>query len=95
MSYLNFEIDIYYIRSKKLYKKKYLIKENITLNDFLKITDIKNFYPDYNKCEIKFGVFGKIISNDYVLKKGDRIEIYKQAIKNPKILRKYKALNKK
>ncbi|MBJ40855.1 MAG: hypothetical protein CMD84_01055 [Gammaproteobacteria bacterium] len=95
MSYPNFEIDIYYIKSKKLYKKKYLIRENLTLGYFLKTTNIKNFYSDYNKNETKFGVFGKIISNDYIFKKGDRIEIYQQALKDPKKSRKRKILNKK
>ena len=95
MNYHNFEINIYYIKLKKLYKKKFLIQEHQTLGDFLQINDIKNFYPNYNKNKTKFGVFGKIISNNYVFKLGDRIEIYEHALKDPKSLRKNRALNKK
>ncbi len=95
MNYLNFQINIYYTKLKKIYKKTYLIDKPLTLDDFLKKINIKNFYTDYNKSKTKFGVFGKIISGDYVLKKGDRIEVYQKALKDPKILRKNKALNKK
>ena len=94
MNYPNFEINIYYTKSKKLYKKKYLIQENLTLNNLLKKINITSFYPNYSKSKTKFGVFGKIISNDYVFKRGDRVEIYQEILKDPKTLRRNKALNK-
>ena len=41
------------------------------------------------------GVWGKKVSNDYVLKSGDRVEIYRPLIADPKELRRRGLLGRK
>ena len=41
------------------------------------------------------GVWGKQVSNDYVLKSGDRVEIYRPLIADPKDLRRRGLLGRK
>lgn len=52
---------------------------------------IAEFFPgiDFESCEI--GVFGKKIPADYDLLEGDRIEIYRPLIADPKEVRKQRA----
>ena len=44
---------------------------------------------DLEHCDI--GVFGKAITDDYVLEAGDRIEIYRPLIADPKEVRRQRA----
>lgn len=85
---------MYYIFIKIVYalpKKQYIIdikiKNGKNLNYLLKKYDIFKIIP---KVEIKnnIGIYGKIINLNYILKNGDRIEIYRNLLQDPrKILR--------
>jgi hypothetical protein len=57
------------------------IKRSGILEEFKEI-DIEN-------CDV--GVFGKQVKGDNVLKEGDRVEIYRQLIADPKEVRKKRA----
>lgn len=39
----------------------------------------------------KIGIFGKIIKNDTILKEGDRVEVYRPLIADPKEVRRQRA----
>lgn len=52
---------------------------------------IEQHFPeiDLDKCDI--GVFGKTVADDYRLSEGDRIEIYRPLIADPKEVRRQRA----
>lgn len=59
---------------------------------------IGGFYPDIDLNSAEMGIFGNALgarglppSSDYILKEGDRVEIYRPLIADPKEVRKRRA----
>jgi putative ubiquitin-RnfH superfamily antitoxin RatB of RatAB toxin-antitoxin module len=48
-------------------------------------------FPDLDLATRKIGIFGKLNKPDYVLRPGDRVEIYRPLIADPKAVRKQRA----
>ncbi len=57
----------------------------------LRQSNIKEFFPeiDLDRCDL--GVFGKLVADSYELVDGDRIEIYRPLIADPKEVRRQRA----
>ena len=92
MSNQKFKIEIFFPVNKKLKSREFLVSPGTTLDYFLKSHDV-NILCDFR--DVKYGVFGKIVNPDYIIKQGDRIEIYHQASKDPKKARIKRAESKK
>ncbi len=54
-------------------------------------SDIDDYFPEIDKQSCDIGIFGKIVKPDHVLENGDRIEIYRPLIADPKQVRKQRA----
>ncbi len=54
-------------------------------------SDIDEYFPEIDKQSCDIGIFGKLIKADHVLENGDRIEIYRPLIADPKQVRKQRA----
>lgn len=52
---------------------------------------IDEYFPEIEKENCDIGIFGKVIRPDHVLENGDRIEIYRPLIADPKEVRKKRA----
>ena len=48
-------------------------------------------FPEINLKNSKIGIFGKVIKNDTVLKDGDRVEVYRPLLVDPKEIRRQRA----
>ena len=59
--------------------------------DAIRLSGIDRHFPeiDFDECDI--GVFGKVIPAEYELNEGDRIEIYRALIADPKEVRRQRA----
>ncbi len=51
-------------------------------------------YPEIDMKNFAVGVFGKVLKKDKLVKSGDRIEIYRPLIQNPKEARRNRAAGK-
>jgi len=65
-----------------------------TVQDALDAVNIFELCPELNKENLTAGIFSKICSLDHPLKSGDRVEIYRPLVNDPKAIRRQKA-NKK
>lgn len=54
-------------------------------------SDIDDYFPEIDKQNCDIGIFGKVVKPDHVLESGDRIEIYRPLIADPKQVRKQRA----
>lgn len=54
-------------------------------------SDIDQYFPEIDKQNCDIGIFGKVIRPDQVLESGDRIEIYRPLLADPKEVRKRRA----
>lgn len=54
-------------------------------------SSIDEYFPEIDKENCDIGIFGKVIRKDHSLENGDRIEIYRPLIADPKEVRKQRA----
>lgn len=67
------------------------VKEGIELADAVKASGVLEEFPSINLDTDKVGVFGKLKKANTVLREGDRVEIYRKLIADPKQVRKDRA----
>lgn len=62
-----------------------------TLLQAVEQSGILERFPDINPATMKVGIFGKLKKQDQVLQPGDRVEVYRSLIADPKQVRKERA----
>ena len=62
-----------------------------TLSQAVEQSGIVEHFPEIDPATMKVGVFGKLKKPDQVLQPGDRVEIYRPLIADPKQVRKERA----
>jgi putative ubiquitin-RnfH superfamily antitoxin RatB of RatAB toxin-antitoxin module len=62
-----------------------------TLRQAVEQSGILERFPDIDPDSMKAGIFGKLKKSDQVLQAGDRVEIYRPLIADPKQVRKQRA----
>lgn len=84
-------IEVAYATPDKQIILERRVDAGTTARDAVRGSGIKAHFPeiDLDSCDI--GVFGKVIAADYELQDGDRIEIYRPLIADPKEVRRQRA----
>lgn len=67
------------------------VPEGTTAEQAVELSNIKDHYPEIDVAKNPLGVFGKAVKNTQELKEGDRVEIYRPLIADPKESRKRRA----
>ena len=67
------------------------LPEQSTVDDAIRESKIMDKYPEIDLDVNKTGIFGKPAKRDAVLHPGDRVEIYRPLIADPKEMRKQRA----
>ncbi|MDR2508200.1 MAG: RnfH family protein [Candidatus Accumulibacter sp.] len=67
------------------------LPEGATVGDAIERSGILLKYPEIDLSKNKIGVFSKLVKHDTPLRDGDRVEIYRPLIADPKELRKQRA----
>lgn len=65
--------------------------KDMTAIEAVKASGILELFPELNTDQLKLGIFGKATKADAVLSEGDRVEIYRPLIADPKEARKKRA----
>jgi putative ubiquitin-RnfH superfamily antitoxin RatB of RatAB toxin-antitoxin module len=63
----------------------------MTVREVVMHSGIGQHFPEIRLADCELGVFGKIVAADYELSDGDRIEIYRPLIADPKEIRRQRA----
>ncbi|WP_455234737.1 RnfH family protein [Thiogranum longum] len=61
------------------------------LQEAVEQSGILDRFPEIDTATMKVGIFGKLKKPDQVLRAGDRVEIYRPLIADPKVVRKQRA----
>jgi len=85
------EIEVAYALPKKQKIISFKAKPGITALQAVKESRIIQEFPQIDLDNIKLGIFGKITKKDTELKAGDRVEIYRELIADPKEVRRQRA----
>lgn len=67
------------------------VRQGATLRDAIEQSGILDSHPEIDLSSSKVGVFGKLAKLDAALREGDRVEIYRPLIADPKEVRKRRA----
>jgi len=67
------------------------VDPGVSPRDAVRQSDIRQYFAEIDLDSCKLGVFGKSIPEDYDLLDGDRIEIYRPLIADPKEVRRQRA----
>mgnify|MGYP001829239778 CR=1 FL=1 len=67
------------------------VPEGTTLEEAVRRSGILEEYPAIDPAGMKAGIFGKLKKLDQPLRNGDRVEIYRPLIADPKEVRKQRA----
>jgi len=63
----------------------------LTVKEAIEQSGILRRFPEIDLTANRVGVFGKLVQLDQVLEPGDRVEIYRPLIADPKAMRKQRA----
>jgi hypothetical protein len=67
------------------------VEPDATLEQVIRASGILEQFPEINLAQNKVGVFGKLGKLTDTLHPGDRVEIYRPLIADPKVVRKQRA----
>lgn len=67
------------------------VDEGTTLEQTIIQSGIMSRFPEIDLDKNKVGIFGKLNKKDYVLREGDRVEVHRPLIADPKKVRKERA----
>jgi len=84
-------IEIAYARPERQMIIERTVEPGTSPRDAVIQSDIDSFFPEIDKENCDIGIFGKVARPDHVLVMGDRIEIYRPLIADPKEVRKQRA----
>lgn len=86
-------VEIFYIPTpKQTVRMELKLPEGSTVSDALNHSKIYSTYPETNNLSV--GIFSKKVDLTTLLKEGDRIEIYRPLIQDPKDNRRKRAQSK-
>lgn len=62
-----------------------------TVQQALLLSGVRNEFPELDLANCPVGIFGKVVSRERALEQGDRIEIYRPLLADPKEVRRLRA----
>ncbi len=80
-------VEVTYATAEKQSLLTIEISEGATVKEAVEQSGILILYPDIDPDQQKVGIFSKQVSWDHILQAGDRIEIYRPLIIDPKTAR--------
>jgi putative ubiquitin-RnfH superfamily antitoxin RatB of RatAB toxin-antitoxin module len=87
-------VEVVYALSEKQALLSLEVPEGTTLKEAIEASEIRAAFPDIVIDPGRLGIFGQRADGDRVLKAGDRVEIYRPLVADPKETRRARALKK-
>jgi uncharacterized protein len=80
-------IEVVYACPKRQTLLKFNVAKGITVGCALVDSGILSLHPEIDLAQQRVGIFGQFVGHDHVLEPGDRIEIYRPLVADPKASR--------
>jgi putative ubiquitin-RnfH superfamily antitoxin RatB of RatAB toxin-antitoxin module len=88
----NIRVEVVYATPERQELVALEIPASSTLEDAVKQSGLAGMFDDFELDPSRVGIFGKKSTLDQVLRDGDRVEIYRPLIADPKEVRRQRAL---
>jgi putative ubiquitin-RnfH superfamily antitoxin RatB of RatAB toxin-antitoxin module len=86
-------IEVAYAEGDKQLIVSLDVARGVCVAEAIKLSEIIVHFPTLTLSKLQVGIFGKVCELDRVLKAGDRIELYRPLICDPKQARRNRAKN--
>lgn len=87
-------VEVAYAKSDEQVLIQFCVASGATVAETVSLSGLLERCPEINQNEFKLGVFGAVCKPDRVVNQGDRIEIYRPLIHDPKDARRQRALKR-
>lgn len=84
-------VEVVYALPDKQVLRAFEVAEGTTVAGAISLSGIQNEFPGIDLAVNKVGIFGKLAKPEDVLRAGDRVEIYRPLIADPKEIRRQRA----
>lgn len=84
-------VEVAYATPREQILIKLEVPANTTLSQAIKLSALYDRFPQLESAAVKIGVFSQIADGDKPVKAGDRIEIYRALLADPKTTRRQRA----
>lgn len=88
------QVEVVFGDAKKQILLTLEVPENTTVQQAIEKTNILQDYPELNLADLVVGIFSKKCQLDTILEAGDRVEIYRPLMIDPKEARRLRAQKK-
>ena len=90
------KVEVAHARPENQVLLSFEAEQGITAREAVERSGILDQFPDIDLTgENKLGIFGKLVKADQPLRDGDRVEVYRPLIADPKEVRRQRAKQKK
>lgn len=87
-------VEVAYALSERQEVVTVLVPSGATLREAVEASGVLSRHPEIDLSKRNCGIFGRIVALDTPLEGGDRVEIYRELIADPKEARRRRALGK-
>ncbi len=88
------EVEVAYAKPDGQAVVKLQLSKGSNAEQAINLSGILQRFSEINGSGLKVGIFGAVCKPDHILKQGDRVEIYRPLIHDPKDARRQRALKK-
>jgi putative ubiquitin-RnfH superfamily antitoxin RatB of RatAB toxin-antitoxin module len=85
------EVEVVYALPTRQRLLKIRVASGITIREAVRQSGILDIFPEIDPERAKVGIFGRRVNLEHVLRDGDRIEIYRPLVADPKSVRRARA----
>lgn len=87
-------IEVAYAKPEEQVIVNLNVPEGTTAEQAVQLSGLLSRFPEISLTELKVGIFGVICKLEQRVKQGDRVEIYRPLLNDPKEARRQRALKK-
>jgi len=87
-------VQVCYARPERQFLREIRVPEGASLQSAIEASGVLGEFPEIDLASYRVGVYGKLKTQDAVLRDRDRIEIYRPLIADPKESRRKRAEKK-
>jgi putative ubiquitin-RnfH superfamily antitoxin RatB of RatAB toxin-antitoxin module len=86
------EVEVAYATPEKQVLIRVEVPAGCTVAEAIELSGVRTKFPGIEINPLALGIFSRKVSPDQVLRSGDRVEIYRPLLADPKEMRKQRAL---
>lgn len=81
------EVEVAYATPERQLILKVEVPQDTTAAEAIRLSGIEEQFPEIDLGKSRIGIFGKLCKTDRVLRSGDRVEIYRPLLVDPRVAR--------